>query len=599
MLRRVLIGALLASLAVALAGPAHAATQVLMPNVSYARTVQFTAHGPVVLHVVTAPRPGGLYQLKPLLSNGTILGKERVTDMEKDVSGTSTAVGVNGDLFNWKDGHPSGMLMQNRVLQSPPYRFRSSVGIGADGKLNVQRVSFYGYWQGLGQRRPLTGLNQPPRGDGTALFTPAWGATTPRIPGVSEAVLQSFPPAVPGGELTGTVSFQHGGGGTPIPRNGAVLLSRGSQVAKLQQEAPAGTAITTRLILSPDWLASGVTDALGGGPLIVRNGKAVWTAGEDFLPTQLGPRNPRTAVGQRRDGKIILLAVDGRRRGYSTGMTNWELAQAMVRLGAVTASALDAGGSTTLAFDGKLLNRPSDPGGERPVAETLAVLYSGVYAPAPALPVVSPNGDGIAERQQLLYKIVRASTVTASLVGPGGAVAFTDTGERTAGVYTFQWPSSTKRKRNGKVVHGARRIHGRWYRTLQGEPLGRWRWVVNATDDQGQQSSVERGFWLNDTLGFIRVAPRSVKLRPRTRTAVVARFKLAYPARVTPSIWTTRGTLIRRLPARNLAAGTRAIAWSGRFQNGRLVYRGTYVFKVFARNAYGPVDLNQRFVVRR
>ena len=131
MLRRVLIGALLASLAAAFAAPARAATQVLMPNVSYKRTVQFTAHGPVVLNVLTAPRPGGLYQLKPLLSNGTILGKERVTDMQKDVADTATVVGVNGDLFNFKDGHPSGMLMQNRVLQSQPYRFRSSVGITA------------------------------------------------------------------------------------------------------------------------------------------------------------------------------------------------------------------------------------------------------------------------------------------------------------------------------------------------------------------------------------------------------------------------------------------------------------------------------------
>jgi hypothetical protein len=579
-LRRVFIGALLASLAAAIAAPARAATQVLMPNVSYSRTVQFTAHGPVVLNVVTTPRPGGLYQLKPLLSNGTILGRERVTDMQKDVSDSATVVGVNGDLFNWKDGHPTGMLMQNRVLLSPPYRFRSSVGITSDGRLNVQRISFYGYWQGLGQRRPLTGLNQPPRGDGTSLFTPAWGAATPRIPGVFEAVLQPFPPAVPGGELAGVVTFQRSGGGTPIPRGGAVLLARGTQVAKLQQEAPPGTQVLTRLILSPDWLASGVTDALGGGPVIVRNGKAVWTAGEDFLPTQLGPRNPRTAVGQRRDGKIILLAVDGRRRGYSVGMTNWELAQAMVRLGAVTASSLDAGGSTTMAFEGKLLNRPSDRGGERPVAETLAVLYSGVYAPPPALPVVSPNGDGIGERQQLSYKVVRTSSVTASLIGPGGATAFTDTGTRAPGAYNFAWPSATRRR-------------------TQDDPLGRWRWIVKATDTGGQESSVERAFWLNDTLGFIRVAPRSVKLRKRSRSAVVARFKLAYPARVTPSIWTTRGILIRRLPSTNLAAGTRTVAWNGRFQNGRLVYRGTYVFKIFAKNSYGPVDLNQRFVVRR
>jgi hypothetical protein len=534
-----------------------------------------------VLNVVTAPRPGGLYQLKPLLSNGTILGRERVTSMQKDVSATATVAGVNGDLFNFKDGHPTGILMQDRVLQSAPYRFRSSVGIGADGKLSVGRVSLFGYWQGLGQRRPLTGLNQPPRADGTSLFTPAWGASTPRIPGVSEAVLQPFPPAVPGGELSGVVTVQHTGGGTPIPRNGAVLFARGSQVSKLLQEASVGTEVATRLILSPDWLASGVTDAVGGGPLIVRNGKPIWAAGEDFLPTQIGPRSARTAVGQRRDGKILLVTIDGGRRGYSAGATNFELAQALVRLGAVTASAFDSGGSTAMAFNGKVLSRPSDPGGERPVADMLAVLYTGVYAPPPLLPVVSPNGDGIAERQQLSYKVVAPSTVTASLTGPGGTTAFTQTVSRDAGTYSINWPSTRRRERRD-----------------QADPLGRWRWVVSAKDENGRQSSVERGFWLNDTLGFMRVVPKAVKLRKRTRTAVVARFKLAYGARVMPTIWTASGVLIRRLPPRTLDAGTRAIAWNGRFSSGRLVYRGTYVFKVSSRNAYGPADLTQKFRIR-
>lgn len=593
MLRRILIGALLASVAAVFTGQARAAAQVLMPNVSYQRTVQFTAHGPVALNVIVAPRPGGLYQLKPLLSNNAITGTERVTSMQKDVSSQATVAGVNGDLFNFNDGHPSGILMQNKVLESPPYRARSSVGITADGKLQVARVSFFGYWQGLGQRRPLTGLNQPPRADGTSLFTPAYGAATPKIAGIWEAVLQTFPPAIPGTDLTAVVTATHAGGGLAIPKGGAVLLARGSQVAKLQAEATIGTSIVSHLVLSPDWLAAGVTDALGGGPVIVRNGKAVWTAGEDFLPTQLGPRNPRTAVGQRRDGKIVLLAVDGRRSGYSVGMTNWELAQAMVRLGCVTASALDAGGSTTMAFDGKLLNRPSDPGGERSVAESLAIMYTGVYAPPPALTVVSPNGDGVDEQQQLAYKVVRPSNVTATLVGPGGATAFTETLSRQPGSYSYTWPATTKKQ------HGVRKLKGRWYRTLVSNPLGRWRWVVSATDDQGQASSVERSFWLNDTLGFMQVAPRSVRVTKKTRTAVIARFKLGFAARVTPSIWTPGGVLIRRLPGRNLAAGTRTIAWNGRFQNGRLVYRGRYVFKVFAQNAYGPVDLDQAFVVRR
>src|SRR3954467_11597594 len=105
MLRRILIGALSAVLGAALTGQARAAVQVLMPNVSFERTVQFTAHGPVVLNVLTMPRPGGLYQLRPLLSNGALLGTQRVPSMQKDISDSATVAGVNGDLFNFNDGH--------------------------------------------------------------------------------------------------------------------------------------------------------------------------------------------------------------------------------------------------------------------------------------------------------------------------------------------------------------------------------------------------------------------------------------------------------------------------------------------------------------
>src|SRR5437588_4094106 len=113
MLRRVLIAALLAGI---FAAPAPAASTVLMPGVTYQKQIDFTAHGPVVYHLVTAPQPGGVYGLHPVLSNGVIVGRERVTDMEKDLKPIATTVGVNGDLFNWNDAHPSGVLIQNGVL---------------------------------------------------------------------------------------------------------------------------------------------------------------------------------------------------------------------------------------------------------------------------------------------------------------------------------------------------------------------------------------------------------------------------------------------------------------------------------------------------
>jgi hypothetical protein len=585
-LRRILIGALFVGLAGAVAAPARAYySKVLMPGVVYSRQIQYTAHGPVVIHVLTAPRPVGLYSLQPVLSFGTVTGRQRVTTMEKAISDTATVAGVNGDFFNFNDGHPSGIVLQGGEIKSPPYRERSSIGISTGGDLAVARVAQYGYWQGLASRRPLS-VNKTPVGDGTALFSPAWGAQTPVVPGAVETVLEPYPPVRAGSTLDGTAVAHSTGGGTVIPRDGAVMMAIGSQAPKLATETPPGTVVHTQFSLSPDWPSQGILDALGGGPLVVRNGRAVWTAGEQFLPGQIAPRDPRTGVGQRRDGKIVMVVVDGRRPGYSVGMTNFELAQAMVRLGVVTGSALDSGGSSTLAFDGTLLNRPSDPGGERLVSETLALMYTGAYAPPPSLDVLSPNGDGTGERETLAFKVVRPSSVTASVVDPSGTAAFTVSDDRQPGTYRFTWPTGPRHRTRART------------RATQ-LALGRWNWVVRATDDLGRSSSVSRGFWVNDTLGFLRVSPRVARLGPHRRNLVTVSFRIAHPARVIGSVWTRSGVLVRRLRPVSLRPGQRVLRWNGRYKGGGLAYRGRYVFKVYAQNAYGPITLAQSFGILR
>jgi hypothetical protein len=276
-----------------------------------------------------------------------------------------------------------------------------------------------------------------------------------------------------------------------------------------------------------------------------------------------------------------MVVVDGRRRGYSVGLTNFELAQTLVRLGAVTASALDSGGSSTMAFDGRLLNRPSDRGGERAVSELLALEYTGVYAPPPTQPVLSLNGDGQGEQVTLSFKLVRHSNITASLIDPSGAAAYSVTGDRARGIYKITWPSSAKVRRATQLA------------------LGRWRWVIRATDDLGQASSVSRVFWVNDTLGFLRVSPRVVRLGAHRRNLVVAHFKVAHTAKVVGSVWTRSGVLVRRIGSYRFRPGNRSVSWNGRYRSGRLVYRGRYVFKIYAQNAYGPVTLSRAFGVSR
>ena len=533
-----------------------------MPGVTYEKEVTFTTHGPVVLHVLRAPRPGGLYALKPTLSNDLILGRERVTEMQRRLTTSATVAGVNGDMFAWADGRPSGLLMLNGVLAAQPSRERSSTGISPDGSLVIDRVQLNGRWKGTGQFRPLQ-LNRAPSAAGVALYTPLWGPATPPAANTVEVTVQPLPAAQPRRDLVGVVTQAKQGGGTPIPPDGAVLVGRGAGAGHLAAEAPLGTSLTVRLILSPDW--STLTDALGGGPLLVRDSRPIFNATELFTIEQLAPRHPRSAVGQAADGSIILATVDGRRSGYSVGMTNFEMALTMARLGAVNANALDGGGSATMAFEGTLLNRPSDPGGERAVSESLNILYYGVHALDLPVDVVSPNNDGVNERQTLAYKIVRPSTVEAKLIGPDGSEQIVDSGAKTAvGAYRHPWAGP-----------GAE---------------GTWRFVVSATDDLGRASSAERTFSLNTTLAAVRAATPSITRRGTLRTA----FTLARPAQVRARIVTAAGAFVANVASRDLGAGARTLSWRA-----RSIRVGRYEIRVTAQNEVGTVTQSARFTVRR
>jgi hypothetical protein len=564
MLRRAATTAVLLAV---FAAPAHAQPTTLMPGVTYDKTVQFTPHGAVVLHVITAPRPGeggGLYALTPVLARGTILGgRQRLTQIEKDVSAGATVVGINGDLFKATDASPAGIVMSGGVLSRRPSAGRSSIGVDTAGALHVDRLKFFGTWKGTGQRRPLVGLNETPIGGQVVLFTPAYGRPVPRVPGAAEVVLQPFPATAPNTDLTATVAAVGAGGGETIPPDGAVLMAAGSAAKNLQAEAPAGTPMTLRLILQPAW--TGMVAALGGGPLLVRNGKAIFRSLEDFTNEQVAARSPRAGVGQLADGRVILVAVDGRQPGYSVGLTSFELAQTMQRLGAVTAAAVDPGDSVTAAFDGQLLSKPSDPTGERAVKEALLVEYFGVYAAEPPLPLLT--GEPGKNVEPLSYKIVRQSTVTAQLVGPDNVPRVLEsTAAHPPGSYPLTFTAY--------------------------DAEGSWRFVVQASDDLGRVSTIERAYRYDTTLKAL-AAPRVATGR------ATVRFTLARAATVRMRIETKGGVVVRALPAVTLQPGAQQVVWDGRLPHGTRAYGGTYVAHLTYTSSVGTSDVAVQFGFRR
>ena len=578
--------ALVAFLATLFAVPAGAQPVPLFPGATYERSVQFTPHGPVAIHVVRGPRPVGLYRLKPVLSNGSVVLRETVSSMQRRLASQATSVGVNGDYFAPRDGRPSGIFMSDGILATPPNSARSSAGVTLDGLLDVRRVSFRGTWRGSGQRRAFNFLNKAPATNGISLFTSDWGSATPRVEGSFAVVLGSFPPATPNTDLAVPVTASSVGGSIRIEPGTAVLVARGSAAATLEAEAQPGTVVTLRLTLQPDW--SVVSDAIGGGPILVRDGVPVYRSNEAFTTSQLAPRGPRTAIGQRADGGIVLVTTDGRQPGLSVGMTNFELAQTLVRFGAVRGMGLDGGGSSTLAFDGTVLNSPSD-GRERAVSTALMLEYYGVYAPPPSEPVVSPNGDGVAETEKLSYKVVRPSSVTATLTAPDGTIAWQDASAHEPGTYDVPFPPAPAPPPEGVAPA----------QTGPVAPVeGRWSLTVSATDDQGLSSTTTRRFAVNSTLGSLGVTPLRVAVR-KTGGHAEIRWSQARAARVKVAVETPEGVVVRRVSTSSLPPGEQTVVWDGRGGSRKPVAGGRYVVRVTASNELGLVSLSQAITVRR
>ncbi len=108
-----------------------------MPGVTYERKLMLSAGRPVVLHVVRTPPQGSLYRLRPVLSHGTVVGRQTVPAMQARVSTEATTVGVNGDYFNLSSGHSAGVFLRDGVLSARPNDRRSALALAPDGRLVV------------------------------------------------------------------------------------------------------------------------------------------------------------------------------------------------------------------------------------------------------------------------------------------------------------------------------------------------------------------------------------------------------------------------------------------------------------------------------
>jgi hypothetical protein len=174
-----------------------------------------------------------------------------------------------------------------------------------------------------------------------------------------------------------------GVGDQQIPPNGFVLSGTGDRMATIVSKLKIGRKVRFGTDFYVDVpTADGKSsfksyrpgeDVVAGVPQLIKNGKVDITWEQEKTNLKFAEtRHPRTAVAQLRGSGFLMITVDGRSES-SGGVSLFDLADYLLELGATDAMNLDGGGSTTMYLDGKVVNHPSDPTGERKVSDAILV----------------------------------------------------------------------------------------------------------------------------------------------------------------------------------------------------------------------------------
>jgi len=364
-------------------------TETLAPGVTLTHIVRGTApanpadinttlEGPWIVNVVTIDPHKAVGHLQ-VVRGQFLTNRTTVSNLVAKVGGLA---GINASFFDIGDnfGVPDALAIDNGQLIGDPGRQGESTGPIVNSQTNKLVLNGTYTWSGTVQNTttlqtlPLTHIDKKttvPSACATLAdqtqctvpgdlvhFDPIWGPETPTGPGV-EVVLDAH------GAVVSTATTR----GAALQPGQTSIQATGSDAAALLNLIKGGGRLKTTMELfdngEPVPLTPN-TQATTGSRVLIDNG--VNQNPEPNGDTG-GSRNPETSVSTTRDGKILLVTVDGRSTA-SVGVNFPEESAMLVALGGWNAEGLDGGGSTELVANGSVINTPSD-GSERPDGDAL------------------------------------------------------------------------------------------------------------------------------------------------------------------------------------------------------------------------------------
>lgn len=159
-----------------------------------------------------------------------------------------------------------------------------------------------------------------------------------------------------------------------VIRNGTLYRSNGSSEALIINNDGSFSIVDEATSNLEELLANGAWQALSFGPALVVDSEIAVDTDDEV--SQSKNSNPRTAIGMISPLHYVFIVSDGR-TSQSAGLSLYELATIMQEYGVTVGYNLDGGGSSTMYFNGEIVNNPTsgNSSGERKVSDIVYIGY--------------------------------------------------------------------------------------------------------------------------------------------------------------------------------------------------------------------------------
>jgi len=300
--------------------------------------------------------PKARFELRPFSAAGAYNGRGLLS---REASRRRLKAAINASYFD-RDGWVIAVNKDKGNFMSVDSTPRSAYVDTGKERLIVQDVAFNGVLRFKGGELSIKGMNRGRIAEDVVLFNEYYGPSTKTNQWGREVKIRD-----------NKVIAVSNKGNMKIEPGTVVVSAHGLANKYLLRGIAVGDEVALVQELNVP-IANAAPIVAGGGPLILENGKVNVRSAEEFIPKDIAKGSaPRTAIGLKKDGTVLVLVVDGR-SNTSRGLTLKELATYFLRLGARDAVNFDGGGSSVMVINGEVVNKPSD-GRERPVSMALGL----------------------------------------------------------------------------------------------------------------------------------------------------------------------------------------------------------------------------------